>query len=250
MSTPLLTLDRVSKTYDHPVLQDISFTVNSGEFISIVGASGCGKSTLLKIIAGLVPPSIGQLQWKSAPRLSFVFQEPALLPWATVLENVCLPLKLVNMPRSKAHHLARSALAAVGLTSNVAAYPHQLSGGMKMRVSIARALVTAPETILLDEPFGALDDITRHKLNSELIALSVAQGWTTLLVTHNIYEAVYLADRVLVMSCTGSISDAINIDVPQPRAPEFRLSAIHHQYCQQVNSALAMAMTFDIVHKS
>jgi NitT/TauT family transport system ATP-binding protein len=243
-SSPLLVLDRLAKTYDRPVLQDISLTVDEGEFISIVGASGCGKSTLLKIIAGLLPPTVGHLQWLTPPRLSFVFQEPALLPWATVLDNVCLPLKLAKIPKGQALNAARSALDAVGLLTSTKAYPHQLSGGMKMRVSIARALVTQPTVMLLDEPFGALDDITRHKLNSELITLSATQGWTTLFVTHNIYEAVYLADRVLVMSVSpGQIAGEIKIDVPQPRSPEFRLSAIHNQYCQQVNNALASAMS-------
>jgi NitT/TauT family transport system ATP-binding protein len=244
-SAPLLILDRLAKSYDRSVLQDISLTVHDGEFISIVGASGCGKSTLLKIIAGLLPPTAGHLQWQSPPSLSFVFQEPALLPWATVLDNVCLPLKLAKIPKAQGMMAARSALDSVGLLASAKAYPHQLSGGMKMRVSIARALVTQPTVMLLDEPFGALDDITRHKLNSELIALSAVQGWTTLFVTHNIYEAVYLADRVLVMSTTpGQIVGEIKIDVPQPRSPEFRLSAIHNEYCQHVNNALAGAMEF------
>lgn len=241
-----LSLDRVCHSYgNRMVLQDLSLNVRSQEFVAIVGSSGCGKSTILQVVAGLLKPTSGTVRWGDTdrswePRLAFVFQEPALMPWATVAENVRLPLKLAGWSRSKSLPSVRSALAAVGLADRSQSYPAQLSGGMKMRVSIARALVTQPEVLLLDEPFGALDDITRSKLNDELANLSDRHGWTTLFVTHNIYEAVYLADRVLVIDpAQGNVSETIDVTIPRPRSADFRMSALHSQHCQRVAAALA-----------
>jgi NitT/TauT family transport system ATP-binding protein len=242
----ILILDRVSKSYGDRrlILDDISLTISSQEFVAIVGASGCGKSTLLQVIAGLIPSDRGAINWgqNSSPRLSFVFQEAGLMPWANVVDNVALPLRLMGKSRTMARASAKEAIEIVGLPDVYNYYPFQLSGGMKMRVSLARALVTQPEVLLMDEPFGALDEISRTKLNGELLDLSYRSGWTTIFVTHNIYEAVYLADRVLVMSANpGRICAEISIDVPRPRSPAFRLSPTHTNYCQQVESALIEA---------
>lgn len=241
MGSPSLVLDRICHRYGNlPVLQDLFLTVAPGEFVAIVGASGCGKSTILQIAAGLLQPTSGRVCWGNDPQLAFVFQEPALMPWATVSENVRLPLKLRGWSKAKSEDAVRSALAAVGLADRASSYPVQLSGGMKMRVSIARALVTQPEVMLLDEPFGALDDLTRGKLNDELGNLSDRHGWTTLFVTHNIYEAVYLADRVLVIdSVNGCINKEISISITRPRPADFRMSVLHSRYSQQVAAALS-----------
>jgi NitT/TauT family transport system ATP-binding protein len=236
--TLLLALNHIDYHYGATaILQDIHLQVGSGEFVAIVGASGCGKSTLLKIVAGLLAPHRGTLLWQQESRLSFVFQEPALMPWARTIDNVALPLKLAGSPQARTR--AQQALELVGLPDWDRAYPHQLSGGMKMRVSIARALVTQPQVMLMDEPFGALDDLTRHKLNYELTALSVQQAWTTIFVTHNIGEAVYLADRVLIMAAQpGRIMGEVKIPVAQPRT-DFRYSAEHSEYCRLVSEQLS-----------
>jgi NitT/TauT family transport system ATP-binding protein len=242
----ILIVDRVSKSYGDRqlILNDISVAIAAQEFVAIVGASGCGKSTLLQAIAGLAPIDRGTIVWgkNPAPRLSFVFQEAGLMPWANVLDNVALPLRLMNKSRKMARSSAKESIGSVGLPDVLNYYPFQLSGGMKMRVSLARALVTQPEVLLMDEPFGALDEISRTKLNGELSELSHHANWTTIFVTHNIYEAVYLADRVLVMSANpGRICADISIDLPRPRSPSFRLSSTHANYCQQVEAALAAA---------
>jgi NitT/TauT family transport system ATP-binding protein len=238
--TLLLALNHIDYHYGSTaILQDIHLQVGAGEFVAIVGASGCGKSTLLKIVAGLLVPHRGTLLWQQESRLSFVFQEPALMPWARTIDNVALPLKLAGVPQPQARARAQQALQLVDLPNCNRAYPHQLSGGMKMRVSIARALVTQPQVMLMDEPFGALDDLTRHKLNSELTALSTAQAWTTIFVTHNIGEAVYLADRVLIMAAQpGRMMGEVEIPVAQPRT-DFRYSAEHNEYCRLVSEQLS-----------
>jgi NitT/TauT family transport system ATP-binding protein len=246
----ILSLDNIDLYYGSmAILQGISLSIAQGEFVAIVGASGCGKSTLLKIIAGLLAPTKGSLTWQQQPPLSFVFQEPALLPWAKVIDNVALPLRLGGITKTQARLAASQALQAVGLPDYEQAYPHQLSGGMKMRVSIARALATQPQVLLLDEPFAALDDITRHKLNSELTQLSNQQAWTTIFVTHNIGEAVYLADRVLIMSNQpGQIAAAVPIVVDQPRSTNFRFAPEHNHYCRVVSDHLALAMDSSLAH--
>ncbi len=245
---PLITVNQGNKVFENGVvaLQDLNLQVNQSEFVSLVGPSGCGKSTLLRIVAGLISLSSGSLVWGEAgyqPEIAFVFQEPALLPWMTVKDNILLPLKLAGIPHQKAQTAVSDALQLVGLESFKQAYPRQLSGGMKMRTSIARALVTSPHILLMDEPFGALDDITRTKLNDDLLTLWSQQRWTVLFVTHNIYEAVYLSDRVVVMAARPGRGVAeIVIDEPAPRTQAFRTSPAYAHYCRQVSKALSTAM--------
>lgn len=248
----MITITQGRKVFENGViaLENIHLQVPASEFVSLVGPSGCGKSTLLRAIAGLTPLSAGTLSLGESsylPKLAFVFQEPALMPWATVKDNVQLPLKLAGLPRKKAELAALSALENVGLSAFKLAYPRQLSGGMKMRVSIARALITNPQILLMDEPFGALDDITRTKLNNDLLGLWSQHQWTILFVTHNLYEAVYLSQRVVVMAAKpGRISAEIIIDEPMPRSAAFRNSPSYSYYCRQVGTALAQAMSEEV----
>ncbi|GAB1542481.1 ABC transporter ATP-binding protein [Scytonema sp. NUACC21] len=243
-----ITLSHVSKVYPNGTvaLQDINLVIPESRFLSIVGPSGCGKSTVLRLIAGLGRLTSGSINWgipQQARKLAFVFQEAALLPWIDARENVRLPLKLTGMPNKDAMMLVKQALALVGLEGFETSYPRELSGGMKMRVSIARALVTQPNILLMDEPFGALDEITRSKLNADLLSLWEQHRWTVVFVTHNIYEAVYLSNRVLVMGKNpGHIVADVNIDAPYPRTEEFRLSVSYNEYCRQVAEHLSAAM--------
>ena len=208
-------------------LRDLNLEIGRGQFVSIVGPSGCGKSTFLRLVAGLDQPTSGELRVEGHDPLglAFVFQDATLLPWRSVAHNITLPLEL---RREAADERVAQTLELVGLTDFAAAYPAQLSGGMRMRVSIARALVTRPQILLLDEPFGALDEITRQRLNEELLRLWQEDHWTSLFVTHNVSEAVFLSQRVLVMSARpGRILADIPIPFPYPRsaylrsAPEF-----------------------------
>jgi NitT/TauT family transport system ATP-binding protein len=237
----------VEKTYPDGTraLDETRLAVQRGDFVSLLGPSGCGKSTLLKLCAGLESPTAGQMRWRgtaspgaSGLRLAMVFQEATLMPWATVLANVRLPLDLKRVPRAEADARAATSLAQVGLTGFEGHYPRQLSGGMQMRVSIARALVTEPELLLMDEPFGALDEFTRHKLDSDLRALWLARGLTVVFVTHSIYEAVYLSTRVVMMAARPG---RIVADVPiaeTVRDDEFRLSPAFASYCRDLSSRL------------
>lgn len=251
MPLPAITLCNVHKSYTNGTvaLQDMSLTVLQSQFISLVGPSGCGKSTVLKLIAGLSAMTSGQIKWQDPTcqtergKLAFVFQEAALMPWTTVLENVRLPLKFDRVPKDTSEREARAALERVGLSGFENAYPRELSGGMKMRVSIARALVTQPDVLLMDEPFGALDEITRSKLNSDLLNLWHQQQWTVLFVTHNIYEAVYLSNRVVVMAARpGRVVADVTIEAPYPRSEAFRTSAVYNNYCREVSDRLTEAM--------
>ncbi|MBD2597602.1 ABC transporter ATP-binding protein [Nostoc spongiaeforme FACHB-130] len=242
---PTITLSHISKVYANGTvaLQDLNLEIPEAQFVSLVGASGCGKSTVLRLIAGLGKVSSGNINWgipQAARKLAFVFQDAALMTWATVRENIRLPLKLAGVPKQDAQNLVQQALALVGLTNFADSYPRQLSGGMKMRVSIARALVTQPNILLMDEPFGALDEITRSKLNTDLLDLWHKYHWTVVFVTHNIYEAVYLSNRVLVMGTNpGRVVADIAIDVPYPRDEEFRTSVLYNEYCRKVSRCLA-----------
>ncbi|KGF71580.1 nitrate ABC transporter ATPase [Neosynechococcus sphagnicola sy1] len=244
-SHPAIILSHVCKDYANGlrVLEDINLSIQDAQFVSLVGPSGCGKSTLLRIIAGLGRLTTGQLCWgtQTAPRkLAFVFQDAALMPWATVQDNVGLPLKLARTSKSVATAAVAEALAMVDLQGFEQCYPQQLSGGMKMRVSIARAMVTKPEILLMDEPFGALDEITRSKLNTELLGLWTQKQWTVVFVTHNLYEAIYLSNRVVVMAAhPGRIVADVAIEVPYPRPPEFRASTVYSAYCRTIAQYLA-----------
>ncbi|NJL00577.1 MAG: ABC transporter ATP-binding protein [Spirulinaceae cyanobacterium RM2_2_10] len=246
---PLLQLKNATKVYANGTvaLQALSLTVRAGEFVSLVGASGCGKSTVLRAIAQLSSLTAGELHWsgdRPERDLAFVFQEAALMPWATVIENISLPLILAGMPRRQARAAAQAALHRVGLQGSERAYPRQLSGGMKMRVSIARALVMQPRVLLMDEPFGALDEITRGKLNEELLVLWQQQQWTTIFVTHNIYEAVYLSSRIVVLAASpGRVFAEVAIAAPYPRSPDFRTSVQCLDYCRTVSQHLQAAMS-------
>ena len=220
-------------------------------FISLLGPSGCGKSTVLRMIANLIEPSEGKIDWgtpgasvTSALDLGFVFQEPALLPWATAFRNVMMPLILAHVPRAEAQARARDALATVGLSGFENSYPRELSGGMKMRVSIARAIITRPRLLLMDEPFAALDEITRFKLNNDLLNLWLADRFTVVFVTHSVFESVYLSQRVAVMAARpGRISAEIDLDAGYPRDESFRMSTRYNDLCRHVSSELAKAMT-------
>lgn len=242
--TPILKLEDIGKVYQNGTiaLQDLNLTICPGEFVSIVGASGCGKSTVLKLISGLGSASSGNIEWLEPhyqKELAFVFQEAALMPWATVLENICLPLKLSGISKRQAKSRCADAIELVGLTGFEHNYPRQLSGGMKMRVSIARALVTQPRLLLMDEPFGALDDITRSKLNSDVLSLWQQQQWTVVFVTHNISEAVFLSNRVIVMATRpGRVVADLKIDAPYPRSPDFRTSRSCNEYCREIANHL------------
>jgi len=252
---PLLRLAGITKTFGSGTiaLAGVDLTVLPGEFVSLLGPSGCGKSTLLKLISGLVRPSSGMIDWPQStcdadgspgPALGFVFQEPTLLPWRTAADNVQLPLLLAGVSKREARDRVGEALALVGLSAFADQHPRQLSGGMKMRVSIARALVTRPKILLMDEPFAALDEITRGKLNDELLELFARQKLTAIFVTHSVYESVYLSSRIVVMSSRpGRITADIPIAASYPRTEEFRTSPPYNESCRLVSAALRHAMT-------
>lgn len=220
-------------------LADLDLELLPGEFLTLIGPSGCGKSTLLRLIAGLLPAAQGQLE--RPPRLpcGFVFQSPTLLPWRTVEANVSLPLELEGISRRDAKERARELLSLVGLTDSVKAFPAQLSGGMRMRVSIARALAVRPSLLLLDEPFAALDDITRNRLQEDLLSLRSREGFTTLMVTHNIAEAAFLSDRVLVVTPRpGRIHAEVEVPFGPVRDTELRTSAELAAVCRAISHRL------------
>jgi NitT/TauT family transport system ATP-binding protein len=229
-------------TQDYPngtrALQAVKLSVADGEFVTLLGPSGCGKSTLLRMMAGLLLPTDGGIVLQSK-RLSFVFQEATLMPWASVQANVRLPLDLAHVPRPQADARVARALERVGLQGVARQRPRELSGGMQMRVSIARGLVTEPQILLMDEPFGALDEITRQGLDDELLKLWQGQGLTVVFVTHSISEAVYLSQRVVVMAAhPGRIVDEISIGAPYPRGDEWRASSAFHTLEQHLRQAL------------
>ena len=227
--SPSLRAEHISVSFSTPegtvaALQDVSFDIMPGEFVSLVGSSGCGKSTLLRTLAGLLIPDQGSV-WLdgkrvTAPRrqVGIVFQQANLMPWRTVMDNVLLPLELSDMPKAQAHWRAKIMIELVGLAEFANAYPSELSGGMAQRVAIARALVHDPQVLLLDEPFGSLDALTRERMGQELLRIWRSQRKTVLMVTHSVSEAVFLSDRVLVLSPRpGTVASRVTIDLPRPR---------------------------------
>ncbi len=244
---PIVEFRAVTKRFgDGPlVLDGISFTAQEGDFISLIGPSGCGKSTLLRLLAGLSPVTSGALVVDgrtpddAAADLAFVFQEPTLLPWLTVAHNVEVPQKLRGIPAPQRQATRQRVLELVRLGEKASAYPRQLSGGQKMRVSIARALGLAPKILLLDEPFGALDEMTREHLNEELLAIRQQAAWTAFFVTHSVAEAVFLSNRLFVMSANpGRLHTEIAVPLPYPRTEETRLSRDYHDLVARVSRVL------------
>jgi NitT/TauT family transport system ATP-binding protein len=225
-------------------LNDVTLDVVEHQFLSLLGPSGCGKSTLLRLIAGLSEPSAGTIDWQAgASGLSFVFQEPTLMPWATALDNVLLPLRLAHVPNAERRERAAATLAQVGLAGFEKSYPRELSGGMKMRVSIARALVTRPKVLLMDEPFAALDEITRFKLNNDLLELWQRERLTVVFVTHSVFESAFLSQRIAVMAARpGRVIEDIAVDAPYPRLADFRTSPTYNEHCRRASAALERAM--------
>ncbi|MFN4015739.1 MAG: ABC transporter ATP-binding protein [Reyranella sp.] len=243
---PLVRVRDVSQIFANGVqaLGGASLDIEAGEFLSVLGPSGCGKSTLLRLIAGLAEPTAGTIEWpQGRPDLGFVFQEPTLMPWATALANVALPLKLRGVARSERDARAAEALAGVGLKGFERSYPRELSGGMKMRVSIARALVTSPKLLLMDEPFAALDEITRRRLNTDLLELWQRTHFTAVFVTHSVFESVFLSQRIVVMSARpGRLLSELAIPAPYPRSEAFGTSAEYAALCRLTSAQLSEAM--------
>ena len=241
---PLVALRGVDKVYSNgtEALKGLDLTVHEGEFVSLLGPSGCGKSTVLRLIAGLGELSGVALEWSSVQHeIGFVFQDPTLMPWATVSDNIYLPLRVKGVSRAEAAPRIDKAMQQVGLAGFGKSYPRELSGGMRMRVSIARALVAQPKILLMDEPFAALDEITRFRLNDDLLELWASQRWTVVFVTHSVFESVYLSSRILVMSARpGRVSSEVVLDAK--RDASFRTSAAYAEQCRTVSTRLAEAM--------
>ncbi len=251
---PLVSIRNVSKQFANGTvaIRGVDLDLRDGEFVSLLGPSGCGKSTLLRIIAGLGSPSAGTIDWPSAPHsvggepqpdLGFVFQDPTLMPWSNALKNTMLPLTLAGAGKSEAEARAAEMLALVGLKGFEHSYPRELSGGMKMRVSIARALVTHPKILLMDEPFAALDEITRHKLNDDLLGLWWQNRFTAVFVTHSVFESVYLSQRIVVMAARpGRVMADLANEAPYPRDALFRTSAEYAHLCRVASGTLKQAI--------
>src|SRR5215208_1721836 len=250
----LVSLRGVRKTFANgtTALAGLDLDVRPGEFVSLLGPSGCGKSTALRIIAGLAEPTAGRVEWPGSlsedhrAEIGFVFQEPTLMPWATAVDNVWLPLRLRGVSRRAAAPRVEESLAQVGLSGFGGSYPRELSGGMKMRVSIARALSLRPKLLLMDEPFAALDEITRFKLNDDLLRLQSEFGCTVVFVTHSVYESVYLSSRILVMAARpGRIVAEIQVAAPRERGEGFRSTQLYADLCRHASGALHGAMAPD-----
>ena len=245
----LLSLRGVGKVFSNGVsaLRDVDMTISEGDFLSLLGPSGCGKSTALRLIAGLSTPTSGMLDWRGGAldrsQIGFVFQEPTLLPWANVFDNVWLPLRLKGVSRAKAAPMIMEMLERVHLAGFATAVPRELSGGMKMRVSIARAMVTRPRVLLMDEPFAALDEITRFKLNNDLLELWQDQRFTAVFVTHSVFESVFLSSRIVVMAARpGRVFDELAVDAPYPRDEAFRTSPAYAALCRRASDVLVSAI--------
>ncbi len=242
----MLSLRGVDKVFatGAQALGGLDLDVREGEFLSLLGPSGCGKSTALRMIAGLSQPTRGSMEWRAGrPEIGFVFQDAVLMPWANVFDNVWLPLRLTGQSRAQSAVRIEAALELVGLDGFAKAYPRELSGGMKMRVSIARAMVLRPALLLMDEPFAALDEITRLKLNNDLLRLKQELGATVVFVTHSVFESVYLSSRIAVFSARpGRVVAEIEVDAPLPRDDDFRLTPLYGHACKEASDALHKAM--------
>jgi len=244
---PVVELAGVDKRFGDgpPILEKVSFAARRGDFLSLIGPSGCGKSTILKLISGLIPVTAGRIVVDgtapsgAADRLAFVFQEPTLLPWLNVSRNVEVPLRLQGAEAARRAEIVGKSLALVGLADRRDYYPRQLSGGQKMRVSLARALSVEPTILLLDEPFGALDEISRNHLNEELLAIRQQLSWTAFFVTHSVAEAVFLSNRILIMSANpGRLHDELEVGLPYPRTEETRESHAYQRLVGEVSRIL------------
>ena len=247
---PLLVLRDVGKRFSNGVvaLRNVDLVIREGDFVSLLGPSGCGKSTALRIIAGLSTPTTGLLDWRGDARgrsdIGFVFQEPTLMPWASVFDNIWLPLRLRGISRQQAAPAIQEMIERVHLTGFEKAMPRELSGGMKMRVSIARGLVTKPRLLLMDEPFAALDEITRFRLNNDLLELWQEQKFTVVFVTHSVFESVFLSNRIVVMAARpGRVFREIGVDAPYPRDESFRTSTDYAALCREASGVLGEAIT-------
>jgi len=246
----LLTLAGVGKVFSNGVtaLDNVDLSIREGDFLSLLGPSGCGKSTALRLIVGLSTQTSGAINWSGArgadrSDIGFVFQEPTLLPWASVFDNVWLPLRLKGVSRTKAAPAVRDMLARVHLEGFAGAMPRELSGGMKMRVSIARAMVTKPRVLLMDEPFAALDEITRFRLNNDLLELWQEERFTTIFVTHSVFESVFLSSRIVIMAARpGRVFQDMTVEAGYPRDEAFRTSPAYAALCRQASDVLSAAM--------
>ncbi|MDM0114811.1 ABC transporter ATP-binding protein [Variovorax sp. J22R133] len=253
---PAVQILSAEKTYPNgtQALLPVDLTIAEGEFVTLLGPSGCGKSTLLKMVAGMLDPTDGRLMvWRkpvqhideSGRKMAFVFQAPTLMPWASVQTNVRLPLDLAGVPRKEADARVAESLELVGLSRFADALPRALSGGMQMRVSIARGLVTQPDLLLMDEPFGALDEITRHKLDADLLDLWRKKKLTVIFVTHSIHEAVFLSNRVVMMAARpGRVVEEFQIDEPYPRSADFMVSPQFSRYAKKLQDSLLRASSY------
>jgi NitT/TauT family transport system ATP-binding protein len=249
---PVVSIRNVSKQFANGTLaiRGVNLDIADGEFMSLLGPSGCGKSTLLRIIAELGAPSAGTVEWPAGPShagtepfLGFVFQDPTLMPGSNALKNVMLPMTLAGVGTGEAEPRAAEMLALVGLKGFEKSYPRELSGGMKMRVSIARALVTHPKILLMDEPFAALDEITRHRLNDDLLQLWWQNRFTAVFVTHSVFESVYLSQRIVVMAARpGRVMADLRSEAPYPRDHLFRTSAEYAHLCRVASETLKEAI--------
>jgi len=244
---PEIEIAGVTKQYGnaHAVLESIDLVVAKQEFISIIGPSGCGKSTILKLIAGLVAPTSGAIRvdgmtpLNARETISFVFQDATLLPWRTVKQNIGLGLELERVPNERREKEIATLLELVGLKNVAKSYPRELSGGMRMRVSIARALATNPRVMLLDEPFAALDEMSRDRLNEEILRLRAEQNWTAVFVTHSVSEAVFLSDRIVVLAPNpGRIHAEFRMELPAQRTSAIRNSPEYDAMVARVSHTL------------